>query len=172
MKVIEGKWGDVPWEFIADEHEPDLELCTAAFCIVTHQGKLVLVEHHSRGYEFTGGHVDPQEKIADTVIREIREESRVVIKSSRFFGYKKVSPLKPIPHRDKPGQFYPFPHSYIPYYVADAIEILDSEEFTPDIKSVRLATYEEGLALLEPGQSHEKILNYLVAKNFIQIDQD
>lgn len=165
--VTEGRWGEVPWQFLAQVQEPSIELCTAAFCIVTHKGKLVLVEHSSRGHEFTGGHVDPNETITETVIREIREESRAVIDSPQFFGYKRVSPAQPIAHRDDPNKFYPFPHSYVPYYFAEASEILEDDDFTSDIKSVRLASYQDALSLLQPGHNHDKILSYLIANGLI-----
>src|SRR6185369_17452034 len=149
LVVTEGRWGEVPWQFVVNGPEPEAALCTAAFCIVTYQGKLVLVEHNSRGYEFTGGHVDPDEDIGTTVTREVGEEARATIDHPQFFGYKKVSPLEPIPHRDKQGEFYPFPHSYVPYYFAEATSL---EDIAPaaDIKSIRLATYEEALGLLQP----------------------
>jgi len=167
--VTEGKWGEVPWQFVVNTQEPSIELCTAVFCIVTYQGKLVLVEHNTRGHEFTGGHVDPNEEISATVAREVREESRAIISKPQFFGYKKVSPKEPIPHRDDPSKYYPFPHSYVPYYFAEATELLENEAFTPDIKSIRLADYEEALNLLQPGHNHDKILSYLVDHGFIDV---
>jgi ADP-ribose pyrophosphatase YjhB (NUDIX family) len=169
VMVTEGKWGEIPWQFFARVQEPAIELCTAAFCIVTYKGKLVLVEHSSRGHEFTGGHVDPNETIANTVAREVREESRAVISEPQFFGYKKVSPPQPIAHRDNPNLFYPFPHSYVPYYFAEASEILEHEDFTSDIKSVSLANYAEALTLLQPGHNHDKILSYLVNNRLIVV---
>src|SRR3972149_11794246 len=98
--VTEGKWGEVPWQFVVNTQEPSIELCTAVFCIVTYQGKLVLVEHNTRGHEFTGGHVDPNEEISATVAREGRGEGRAVISKPQFFGYKKGFPKETIPHRD------------------------------------------------------------------------
>ena len=167
--VTQGNWNNIPWQFMADSVMPDLTLSTAAFCIVTFQGKLVLVEHHSRGFEFSGGHVDPEENILDTVIREVREESRAIITNPIFFGYKQISPAEPIPHRDKPGHFYPFPHSYIHYYWAEASHLDESEPLAADVKSVRLADYEEALQLLEPGHNHDKILDFLVKNTFFKI---
>ena len=82
---------------------------------------------------------------------------------------KKVSPKEPIPHRDDPSKYYPFPHSYVPYYFAEATELLENEAFTPDVKSVRLVDYEEALNLLQPGHNHDKILSYLVDHGFIDV---
>lgn len=129
----------------------------------------MLVEHNSRGYEFTGGHINSNEAITVTVSREVREESRAIIDKPSFFGYKKVSPPQPIPRRDNPSLFYPFPNSYIPYYFSEATQLLENETFTDDIKSVRLATYEEALELLQPGHNHDKILNYLLDSKLINL---
>jgi ADP-ribose pyrophosphatase YjhB (NUDIX family) len=169
ISITNGKWGDTSWQFIAHAPEPAAQLCTAAFCVVTYQGKVVLVEHKSRGYEFTGGHIDLNEEIEKTVVREVREESRAVIETPQFFGYKKISPIKPIPHRDDPDRFYPFPHSYVPYYFAEASKIVENEEVTQDINSVRLATYAEAVELLQPGHNHQKILDYLVRSGLITV---
>lgn len=168
MVIAEGKWGETPWKFIASTEVPDLDLCTAAFCIVTYQGRLVLVEHASRGYEFTGGHVDQNESILDAVVREVREEGCAVIREPRLFGYKKVSPEQPIPHRDNTGGFYPFPHSYTPYYHAEALELLDNDHMS-DIKGIRLAEYQEALSLLQPTQKHNLLLDYLMTNKLITL---
>jgi 8-oxo-dGTP pyrophosphatase MutT (NUDIX family) len=167
--VTEGKWGDVPWQFVATEQQPPSELCTAAFCILIDGDKLILVEHSSRGYEFTGGHIDHDEDIAQTVSREVSEESKAIIDAPTFFGYKKVSPAEPIPLRDDPSRFYPFPHSYVPYYFARVIRFSDDVELAQDVKAVRSATYDEACKLLEPGHNHDKILSYLLDMGLISL---
>jgi 8-oxo-dGTP pyrophosphatase MutT (NUDIX family) len=160
--VTSGFWGETPWHFFASIHQVDPALCTAAFCIVTYQGNLVLTEHGSRGFEFPGGHVDPNEEISSTVRREIREESGTIIVDPQYVGYKKVSPLAPIPHRDKAGEFYPYPHSYVPYFVAEASELLSAEELASDVKSRKVATLAEARSLLSATQNHIAIVEYLM----------
>jgi 8-oxo-dGTP pyrophosphatase MutT (NUDIX family) len=168
--IATGMWGDVPWEFIVSPQEPDPQLCDAAFCVVTYQGKVVLTEHKTRGYEFTGGHIEPGESIATAAIREVREEGGAIIDAPRFFGYKKVSPSQPMPHRSVPGRYYPFPHSFVPYYFSEASGLLEGTGLPEDITSVRLASHNEALELLQPDQNHDKILNYLSTNRLIVIE--
>jgi 8-oxo-dGTP pyrophosphatase MutT (NUDIX family) len=168
--ITTGVWGDVPWEFIAGLQEPDQRLCDAAFCIVTYQGKIVLTEHKTRGYEFTGGHIEPGENIIAAVVREVREEGGAVIDTPRFFGYKKVSPSQPMPHRSIPDRYYPFPHSYVPYYFAEASGLLESVAMPEDIVSIRLVSHNEALKLLRSDQNHDKILDYLIANRLITVE--
>lgn len=168
--ITAGAWGEVPWQFIVSPQEPDPELCEAAFCIVTCQGKVVLVEHETRGYEFTGGHIEPGEDAIAAAIREAREEGGVAIKDPRFFGYKKISPPTPMKHRDDPRRYYPFPHSYVPYYFASAPHIVKDPRLPADIVSIRLASYTESLELLQADQNHDKILTYLVASKLIVLE--
>lgn len=170
MVITAGMWGNVPWEFIVSPREPDSRLCDAAFCVVTYQGKVILTEHKTRGYEFTGGHIEPGESIATAVIREAREEGGAIIDAPRFFGYKKVSPPRPMPHRSVPGRYYPFPHSYLPYYFAEASSLVKGTELPEDIASIRLVSHTEALELLQPDQNHDKILDYLVANRLIVIE--
>lgn len=167
--ITNGAWGDIPWEFIADSVEPEAKLCTAAFCIVTYESKLVLVKHGSRGYEFAGGHIDPYESADEAVRREVLEESGALV-SPQFFGYKKVSPAQPIYHRDQPDTPYPFPHSYIPYYFAEADELLLGTELAADVEGIYLATLAEAYQLLAPDHNHEKIIEFLIEKNLITVE--
>jgi ADP-ribose pyrophosphatase YjhB (NUDIX family) len=161
--VTSGQWGEIPWQFFASQTEIDPKLCTAAFCIVTYQGQLVLVQHGKRGYEFPGGHIDGNETAQEAVRREIREESGVIILQPTFFGYKKVSPLNPIPHRDKPNEYYPFPHSYVPYYFAEASEIMENPMLTPDVATVKLTSWADAQHLLTAEQNHQALVAYLLS---------
>lgn len=167
--ITEGAWGNVLWKFFADSNMPNIDLCTATFCIVTFQGKLVLVQHGLRGYEFPGGHIDPHELPNETIRREIMEESGVIVSKPIFFGYKLVSPMTPIPHRDNPSQTYPFPHSYVLYYHARADEMMPNASLTTDVSAVKLAGLHEALRLLALGHNHDAILRYLLKTSAIQL---
>jgi 8-oxo-dGTP pyrophosphatase MutT (NUDIX family) len=158
--ITEGHWGDIAWQFLVDPTPPDVNLCTAAFCIVTFKGSLVLVDQKQRGFELAGGHSDPNEPLDVTVKREVLEEVGAVITQPHYFGYKKVLPVSPIPHRDKANEYYPFPVSYIPYFFAEAESLLDNP-LAPDVKGRRLASLREARDLLSPGHHHEKIIEYL-----------
>lgn len=168
--LTQGKWGDTPWEFVIDSSMPEPSLCTATFCIVTYQKRVVLVEHSKRGFEFAGGHIDPHESCHITVKREVLEESGAVINNLNHFGYKKVSPPEPVSHRDNPHLVYPYPHSYVPYFYAEADELLLNHPLTDDVKGIYLATFAEAKVLLAANHNHEVILNHLVESGVIEID--
>ncbi len=165
--ITSGSWGEIPWEFHVQVEMPQSELCTAAFCIVTFDSKLVLVEHEERGLEFAGGHIDHPETAAETVKREVLEQSGAVIKNPVFFGYKKISPAKPILYRDDPKKSYPFPHSYVPYFYAEASEVLDVQ-LTPDVKRVALVSFDDAVKLLAPTHNHNKVLEFLIEEKLIR----
>lgn len=169
--ITRGEWaGGIPWEFLSTPiaQLPSQELCTAAFCVVTFQGKLVIVEHVSRGFELPGGHVNLDEEIAKTVEREVLEEVGASIRSPQYFGFKRVSPPEPIPHRDNPALFYPFPHSYVPYFYAEAVELFDTQ-LTSDVKGVKVVTFAEAKALFAPGHNHHHIVEHLINAGTIEV---
>jgi 8-oxo-dGTP pyrophosphatase MutT (NUDIX family) len=170
--ITRGEWaGGIPWEFFAttEETPPAQELCTTAFCVVTFQGKLVIVEHAKRGFELPGGHINLDEEIVKTVEREVLEEVGASIRSPQYFGYKRVSPPLPIPHRDDPGKFYPFPHSYVPYFYAEAIEVFETQ-LASDVKSVRVVPFAEAKALFAPGHNHQHIVQHLISTGAVEVE--
>ena len=66
-----------------------VELTT--LCMVYRGDKILLqnrVKTDWRGYCFPGGHVEPEESIVDSVIREIREETGLTISNPRLCGIK------------------------------------------------------------------------------------
>lgn len=170
--ITTGEWaGGVPWQFIASKDQeslPTLEDCTAAFCVVTYKEKLVIVEHKKRGWELPGGHIDLDEAVSKTVEREVREEVGASIQPPQYFGYKKVFPKERVPHRDKPGMFYPFPHSYVPYFYAEAIELFNIP-LADDVIAVRTVSFQEAQLLFTAGQNHHAIVEYLLQKGAITL---
>jgi len=170
--ITEGHWGEIAWQFLVDPTLPDVNLCTAAFCIVVFKGNLVLVDQKHRGFELPGGHSNPDEPLDVTVKREVLEEVGAVITQPQYFGYKKVLPVTPIPHRDKANEYYPFPVSYIPYFFAEAEKLLDSVELAPDVNGRRLASLSEARGLLAPDHHHEKIIEYLDEIGAIIVNRD
>lgn len=61
-------------------------------CIIYDNQGNVLVEeklvHNSKGLIFPGGHVESNESVADSLIREIQEETGLTISNLQFCGIK------------------------------------------------------------------------------------
>ncbi|PJC54446.1 MAG: hypothetical protein CO028_02390 [Candidatus Levybacteria bacterium CG_4_9_14_0_2_um_filter_35_21] len=169
--LTEAKWDDnTPWKFIISKEKPDSNLCTAAFCVTSHRGTLLLIQNRKRGWEIPGGHIDEGEEIEQALIREVMEETGAVIENPQMFGYKIVLPVFPIPHRDKKGSYYPFPYSYVPYYHAEASEILDLK-LAPDVIGIKFVNFNEAKSMLAPGHNHDKILEHLIKSRSIDINE-
>lgn len=169
--LTEAAWNDnTPWKFIVSKEKPDSNLCTAAFCVTSYRGALLLIQNRKRGWEIPGGHIDEGEEIEQALIREVMEETGAVIENPQMFGYKIVLPASPIPHRDKKGAFYPFPFSYVPYYHAEASEIL-SLKLTPDVIDIQLVSPDEARSMLAPGHNHDKILEYVIRSGVVSINE-
>lgn len=169
--LAEAKWDDnTPWKFIVSKEKPDSGLSTAAFCVILHHGTLLLVQNKNRGWEIPGGHIDEGEEVEQALTREVLEETGAIIENPQMFGYKIVLPVSPIPHRDKKGSFYPFPRSFVPYYYAEASEILDIK-LAPDVTGIKLVNFNEAKSILAPGHNHDKILEHLIKSRLININE-
>lgn len=113
-----GSWTeDIAWELHKSGDLPPAELCTAAFCVAIHDDKVVLAKVKDRGWGMLGGHIEPGETIHEAMMREALEEGGFIPYEPQLFAHRKIIATEPIPHPD--GQrMYPFPISYIPYFVA------------------------------------------------------
>ncbi|HSX06827.1 MAG TPA: NUDIX domain-containing protein [Candidatus Saccharimonadia bacterium] len=115
-KILEGKWGaGMRWEFYRSDYLPPRELCAAVFCLGIANDKVILTKN-KRGWEMLGGHVESGESIEDALTREAQEEGGFTPQSYKVFGYRKIISSKPVPNRT--GDYYPFPISYIPHFIA------------------------------------------------------
>ncbi len=167
--LTEGKWNDnTPWKFIVSKEKLNPDLCTAAFCITSYNGSLLLIQNRKRGWEIPGGHIDEGEGVEQTLVREVMEEAGAVVENPKMFGYIMVAPESPIPHRDKKGTFYRFPYSYIPYYYAEASDVLDLE-LALDVIDAKLVSFNEAITMLAQGYGHDKVLEYLIKSRLINI---
>lgn len=168
--LTQGMWSDgTSWSFVVSSEPIDPALCTAVFCITTYEGKLLLTENGKRGWEIPGGHKEEGESIQDAVIREVAEETGAVIDDIEMFGFKVISPESPVPHRDRPGEFYPFPHSYIPYFFAEAKKLSPSK-LAEDVRGVKSVSLNEAKEMLAQGHNHDILLDYLKQLSKIEID--
>lgn len=63
----------------------------ANLCMIYNGDRFVLQNRRKadwRGYTFPGGHVEPNESIIDSVIREMKEETGLTIKNPKLCGIK------------------------------------------------------------------------------------
>lgn len=133
FKCLEGKWGDnIFWEFYLSDKIPEQELCSAVFALVKNKEGIVLTKTY-RGWEMPGGHIEKGESIEEALQRELLEEVGAYIDELKFIGYRKLIAKKPIPIDLKKRDFpYPFPISYIPYYIVNSNKLIkpigDKEE--------------------------------------------
>jgi 8-oxo-dGTP pyrophosphatase MutT (NUDIX family) len=140
--VAIGKWGEyVDWEIHRSRDLPPIELCTAVACVAltgVHLDEIVLTRNR-RGWEVLAGHIEPGETLEQALAREALEEGGFRVSKSVPFGYRKITATK----RPEPGtrqSNYPYPTTYIAYYLAytdspiekfTGEEIIESRAFTP-----------------------------------------
>lgn len=110
--------------YLSDEL-PDLSLCTAAHAFVFKDNTFLQTELNSnerpvRQLDIPGGHINPEETPEQAVIRETFEETGVHVKNPKLAGYTKIMRQGVKPEINK----YPFPDSYILFYVCE----FESEE--------------------------------------------
>lgn len=171
--LAEGIWSDgTKWKFVVGQHQPDEKVCTAVFGVVTHESKVAVVKHARRGWELPGGHLEPGEDVLIGLQREVLEEAGLVISDGKYFGYKHIAPPAPIPHRSGFG-FYPFPDSFVPYFVSEVNEVL-AIPLSDDVVAITLVSPDEAMVLckqssVETGinHHHDRIISYCVKQGLI-----
>ena len=57
-----------------------------AVLVMNQENKILLVEGPNRGWEFPGGYVGVRESIIEAAIREVKEESGIIIQLFDFLG--------------------------------------------------------------------------------------
>lgn len=161
-KIAEGSWDEITsWEFFLDSIVPPTMLCTAVMCIAfTPDLSQVVLTRNQRGWDFVGGHIEENESLENTLLRESLEEGGFTPVDHKLFGYHKLTSTEPVPHNQRDG-FYPHPHAYMPFFVATVNtplaaptgeEIFESRLFTVDELPDYLNDYK--LALIHAARDH------------------
>ncbi|HSX33468.1 MAG TPA: NUDIX domain-containing protein [Candidatus Saccharimonadales bacterium] len=117
--ISTGKWAwtdNLSWELLQTNELPPAELCTAVLCVAISDGKVILAQG-TRGWGVLGGHIEANETLEQTLHRELMEEGGYQAETWQPFAVRKVTAKQPQPHQ-RPGQTYPFPVSYLVYYLA------------------------------------------------------
>jgi 8-oxo-dGTP pyrophosphatase MutT (NUDIX family) len=102
---------------------PDVDNCPSAYALVFKDGALLLTdlregERPTRGLDIPGGHVDEGETPEESVVREAFEETGVRVKVIKLVAYKRVTILSSKPENYR----YPYPISYMAFYLCEALE--------------------------------------------------
>jgi len=105
------------YEFIEDGNFPERELVTCVFTMLYKEWKIYLTKNH-RGWELPWGHIEKWENFDEALDREMAEEVWTGVKNKKLFWYKKYFNYEKIKNRD--WGFYPFPYSYILFYIWEA----------------------------------------------------
>jgi 8-oxo-dGTP pyrophosphatase MutT (NUDIX family) len=118
--IATGKWGDdASWEIYASDVTPPAALITAVACVAivdTKTNDIVLTRNH-RGWEVLAGHIESGETPLEALHREALEEGGFEISKVVPFGYLKTTASKKSSPESRNFN-YPFPVSYIAYYLA------------------------------------------------------
>ena len=111
--------------YISDEMPP-IELCASSYAFVFKNGALLQIdlregERPTRQLDIPGGHVDSGEHPEESIVREVFEETGVVVKVSKLIACKKV-----IVKGEKPSDWkYPYPDGYMLFYLCEIVEEKD-----------------------------------------------
>lgn len=116
---------------------PSINKITTVFGLITYEKKILLANLY-RGWDLPGGHVEEGESLEEALMREVYEETKIIVEKPTLIGYQQmeVSAEKPDGYR------YPYPISYQVHYHAEVKKICD---FTGDqeTKGRGFFTYEQ-----------------------------
>lgn len=158
MKVhFEKKYDKFSFEFIEDSNFPEKKLVTCVFALVKFEWKIYLTKNH-RWWELPWWHIEWNETFDEALDREMWEEIWTKIENKKLWGYKKILNFKKTENRN--GWFYPYPYSYILFYITEWTG--DNYKIPcPDTIDYWLFTVEEALEKVNLG-SNKNIINILI----------
>lgn len=138
---------------------PPINKITTVFGLITYEKKILLANLY-RGWDLPGGHVEEGESLEETLVREVYEETKVIVVKPTLIGYQQMEVLA-----EKPNEYrYPYPISYQVHYHAEVKEICN---FTGDqeTKGRGFFTYEQ-IERLEKLQTRLGLIRYVFG-NFV-----
>ncbi len=159
--ISTGQWhNEIRWEFYASPDFPAENLITAVCCMVLYKQKIVIIRNH-RGWELPGGKIKDNETPSEAIVREVHEETGFLITDLKNIGYKKLFPAFPIINSEKPSEYYPFPYSYVMFFLSGAVKT-GYKRSCGEILEIRLESYTNAIKLLERGRQYNEILPHFL----------
>ncbi len=123
MEILQWSWWkNLKWTFYLDEKLPPKHLISSVWAFAFYNDSILITKNH-RWWEHPWWHIENWENIKEAIIREIKEEVWAQVKSMKNIWYFRLNPDYPIKRSD--WTTYPFPHSYVPYYICECNEIGD-----------------------------------------------
>ena len=119
---------------VLSSHLPPQELIATAFALAFAGDDLLMTHLTKRGWDIPGGHVESGELPAETVRREVYEETGATLEPLHLLGYQRLRLLGP-----KPVSYqYPYPDCYQVFYYA---QIKSLDDFLPTAESQERALF-------------------------------
>jgi len=139
IPIYIGTWSEnLRWELYLSASLPPAKLCNAVLCVAILNNDRIVLARTKRGWGMLGGHIEENETIERALVRELYEEGGYTPEHYTPFAYRKIIAKHPEPHQ-QPGKLYPFPVSYIPFFLATTTkatvqptgpEVLASQSFS------------------------------------------
>ena len=148
---------------------PEESLITSVFGFVFSKDRVLFTRgeaDHTHTLEIPGGHKEPGEISAETLLREIEEETGIVPEKYAFVGYVKIT----VPENTEKYS-YPIPTSYMALYVLT----VEDEGQTNDLgawlaleEARKNSWVTENRAVFEAMYQESKIVRGLYEKSFLE----
>lgn len=109
--------------YLTDKLSP-IELTPTSFAVAFFGNFIVLSNNLKRGMEFPGGHLEKDETIEDSTIRELYEETGSIGTISKLLCVRRHESLG-----NKPDNYgYEFPITYMPFFIVEITKIDELKE--------------------------------------------
>lgn len=157
--IFSWEWSSgTTWGFYVSNDRLPHAYITSVFWLIVKDDKVLLTKHHVRGREMPGWHIESWETASTALKRELIEETGREIWYFEYVWYRKIHLSKKI-YTSSWDLKYPFPESYIAYYlctwwvatyIALATDVLDAQRFFihdlpdmyDDVRRIILSLYE------------------------------
>jgi 8-oxo-dGTP pyrophosphatase MutT (NUDIX family) len=160
-----GQWSEeISWRLLSASTVTPTEyaLCTAVTVLAAVENQLIVIKN-KRGWEFPAGKRERGETPCQAALREFTEETGLLFPflSLQIVALKELTATQPQPKPDKPGEFFPFPHSYVWYFLTYLDEKFLPETFQGDVEKAVLKPIDEVKNLVIQSGQYSGLIEYL-----------